>query len=55
MTKEKAISLAGSPAKLAKLLGISRQAVNNWFEIPQGRIWQLKVLKPEWFDETPRF
>jgi len=55
MTKERAILLAGTPAKLAKLLGVTRQAVNNWDEIPKGRLWQLRVLKPEWFDELLRF
>ena len=49
MTKEKAISLAGSQVKLAKLLGVSKQAVYNWKEIPKGRVWQLRVLRPEWF------
>lgn len=55
MTKEKAILLAGSQIKLAELLGVTKQAVNNWVDIPKGRIWQLRVLKPEWFDEKPRF
>jgi len=49
LTKEQAIQLAGSQAKLARLLGISRGAVWLWQVIPQSRIWQLKVLRPEWF------
>ena len=49
MTLEKAIELAGNSASLARLLGIQRQAVTNWKYIPQARIWQLKLLKPEWF------
>ena len=49
LTKEQAIELAGSQAKLAKLLGISRGAVWLWETIPQSRIWQLKVLRPGWF------
>ena len=49
MTKERAIELAGSVCKLAELLGISQPAVSQWTVIPQSRIWQLKVLKPEWF------
>ena len=49
MTKEDAIKLAGSPSELARMLGCSRQAVNNWVKLPQGRLWQLKVLRPEWF------
>lgn len=55
MTKEKAILLAGSSSKLARLLGVSRQAVTNWVLIPKGRLWQLKVLHPEWFDEKLRY
>jgi hypothetical protein len=50
MTKEDAIRLAGSPSKLAKILGVKRQAVNNWKTIPMGRIYQLMVLRPEWFE-----
>ena len=50
MNKEKAIELAGTPAKLAKLLGVSRQAVNNWQQIPKLRVFQLRVLRPEWFE-----
>jgi hypothetical protein len=50
MTKEKAIQLAGSQAKLAKILGIDRRVVWNWKKIPMGRIYQLRVLKPEWFE-----
>ena len=50
MTKEKAILLAGSQIKLAEILGVTKQAVNNWVEIPKGRVWQLRVLRPEWFD-----
>jgi DNA-binding transcriptional regulator YdaS (Cro superfamily) len=49
MNKNKAIKLAGSPAKLAKLLGVKRQSVHKWVEIPKGRVWQLRVLRPEWF------
>lgn len=49
MTKEQAINLAGSQAKLARLLGISRGAVNQWKAIPKGRMYQLMVLKPDWF------
>lgn len=50
MTKEKAIELAGSQAKLAKILGVDRRVVWNWKKIPQGRIFQLMVLRPEWFE-----
>jgi len=52
MTKEQAIIYAGNQAKLAKILGITRMAVNRWKEIPQARIWQLQLLHPEWFINT---
>lgn len=49
MTKHELIKLAGSQYELAKLLGISQPAVSAWKEVPQARIWQLKLLRPEWF------
>lgn len=49
MTKEQAITLAGSQAKLAVLLKISDAAISQWETIPEKRIWQLKVLRPGWF------
>ena len=49
MNKDKFIKLAGSQRELAKLLGISQPAVSAWKEVPQARIWQLKLLRPEWF------
>lgn len=53
MTKDQAISLAGTSMALAKMLGIQRQAVSQWGdEIPQARLWQLKVLRPEWFKKS---
>ncbi len=51
MDKEKAITLAGSQSELARILGITRAAVHNWKTIPTGRLYQLMVLKPEWFDK----
>ena len=50
MTKELAIKLAGSQAALARMLGVTRGAVWQWQEIPQGRLFQLMHLKPEWFE-----
>jgi DNA-binding transcriptional regulator YdaS (Cro superfamily) len=49
MDKQKAITLAGSQSELARILGITRAAVNHWKTIPTGRLYQLMVLKPEWF------
>jgi len=30
-------------------LGISQAAVSQWKTVPKARMWQLLVLKPEWF------
>jgi predicted transcriptional regulator len=49
MPKEHFIKLAGSQHELAKLLGISQAAVSQWKDVPKLRIYQLKVLRPEWF------
>jgi predicted transcriptional regulator len=49
MDKQKFILLAGSQSDLAKLLGISQAAISQWKKVPQARIWQMKLLKPEWF------
>jgi len=49
MDKQKFIALAGSQSDLAKLLGISQAAISQWKKVPQARIWQMKLLKPEWF------
>ncbi len=52
MDKQQAIEKAGSTIALAKLLGITRQAISLWGKtIPQARVWQLKALRPEWFRE----
>jgi len=57
MDINKAIELAGTQSKLARILGIPRGVVHAWTKrgIPQMRVWQLRVLRPEWFDEKPRF
>jgi predicted transcriptional regulator len=52
MNKHEFIKLAGSQRELAKLLGISQPAVSAWKEVPQARIWQLKLLRPEWFKQA---
>jgi hypothetical protein len=50
MEKQKAVQLAGSAKALAELLGVSQSAVSQWSEeLPQQRVWQLMVLRPEWF------
>jgi DNA-binding transcriptional regulator YdaS (Cro superfamily) len=49
MTKQDAITKAGSVKKLADLLGITRLAIYQWGDIPRLRMYQLKELKPDWF------
>jgi predicted transcriptional regulator len=49
MTKQEAITLAGSQSKLARLLGVTRGAVFQWKALPEGRLYQLMVIRPEWF------
>jgi len=51
MNTEKAIKLAGSATALAVLLGVTRQAITHWKRdgLPQQRVWQLQVLRPDWF------
>lgn len=50
MKKQAAIDLAGSATALAEILGISIGAVSQWGDdIPDARMWQLKVLRPDWF------
>jgi hypothetical protein len=50
MDKSQAIEKAGTATSLARLLGITRQAISQWGDqLPIQRYWQLKVLRPEWF------
>jgi hypothetical protein len=51
MDKQKAITLAGSSSELARILGIKRSAISHWKKIPTGRLYQLMVLRPDWFIE----
>ena len=54
MKTQTAITLAGSRAKLARLLGVSRPAVTQYKEIlPPKRIKRLRELHPEWFTDAP--
>ena len=49
MTKQQAIELMGSVKALATLLGVSESAVSQWKQLPEKRLWQLQLLRPEWF------
>lgn len=54
MKTETAIQLAGSKAKLATMLGVSRAAVTQYKEtLPFKRELRLYELHPEWFTEPP--
>ena len=51
MDKQTAINLAGGIPALARLLGITPEAIYQWGNtIPSGRLWQIRAMKPEWFD-----
>lgn len=48
-----ALNLAGGNARLADLLGISPSAISQWgTDVPEAREWQLRVLRPDWFEQT---
>jgi len=50
MKTQEAIDRAGSTKALAELLGITSGAVSQWGDdMPEGRLWQLRVIRPEWF------
>lgn len=50
MKTQVAIHLTGTAKALADLLGITPGAVSQWGDdIPEARMWQLRVIKPEWF------
>lgn len=55
MKTQDAIDLAGGATALAELLEITPSAVSQWGDdVPQPRVWQLKVLKPAWFKKDRR-
>nr|DAN07184.1 MAG TPA: DNA-binding transcriptional regulator [Caudoviricetes sp.] len=50
MKTEEAIKKAGSRAALAMILGVTPQSTYVWKdELPEGRVWQLRNIRPEWF------
>lgn len=58
MNKDKAIELAGGAKELAKLLGVTHQAVYAWREnkLPALQAYRLMDLRPHWFSkEKARF
>ena len=54
MNTQTAIQLAGSKAKLASLLGVSRAAVTQYSEkLPKKQVQKLLQSHPQWFEEKP--
>ena len=51
MTKNEAVKLAGSQSNLARIFGITPQAVIQWPEgpLPDARLYELRGRRPEWF------
>ena len=48
LKKKDGIAIAGSAAKLARVLGVSRAAITQWGEwVPPFRALQLKEALPE--------
>lgn len=56
MNKTEAIEKAGSAYRLAKMLGVTRQAVSKWpgDHLPPKRLEQLKAIRPEWFARSTK-
>lgn len=54
MKKQDAVDKAGGVNALAEVFGISPSAVSQWTdELPEGRVWQLRVIRPTWFTDGP--
>lgn len=55
MKTKRAIELAGGTTKaLAELFQITPGAISQWGEdLPRGRMYELRVLKPDWFADQP--
>jgi len=52
LSKQDGITIAGSAAKLARVLGVSRAAVTQWGQwMPPYRVLQLRDRMPEQFSQ----
>jgi predicted transcriptional regulator len=49
-----ALRKAGSQTALAKVLGVTRQAVNQWRSLPRLQVYRLRELRPRWAAEWRR-
>jgi DNA-binding transcriptional regulator YdaS (Cro superfamily) len=55
ITKQQAVEMFGSQAKLARALGIAKSAVSQWADGPIPELQALKIrflLKPELFERV---
>lgn len=44
MNKQDAITFFGSKSKLAEAIGVTKQAVGQWVDIPEPRQYQIQVI-----------
>lgn len=55
MKTEYAIQKAGSKSALARILGVTKGAISQYgLNLPEGRTWQLRCIRPEWFNNSKR-
>lgn len=55
MDKSYAVRKAGSQSALARLLGVTRQAVSQWGDkLPPLQAYRLKEMRPRWVAEWRR-
>jgi hypothetical protein len=55
MDTQYAIQRAGSKKALARVLGISRQAIQQWGpQLPPLQAYRIKEIKPKWVAEWKR-
>lgn len=50
-----AVRFAGTKAELARILGLTPQAVSKWADtLPPLQTYRLKEMKPRWFAKLKR-
>jgi len=58
----RAVSAAGTYSELARMLGVSRAAVNKWKQVPEARVDEIErltgvpryLLRPDLFEHPTR-